>query len=95
MSAKKKPPKMGARRLSELPAVDPDKEAMLLGQPALGEPKPVVRQERKEVRWDDANQRLTFYIPKVVLSALKNEVSKSRKSQTAIIVEALRNHLGV
>lgn len=137
MSPKKKPPKMGVRRLSALPEVDPEKEAQLLSLPAFGEtakkpktvdrpitvdeemivekamiveepkaeeptiaaePRPVERPrkpKRKLDKWEDAHQRVTFYMPKSVLEVLEKEVAKGEQSKSAIIVDALRNHLGL
>ena len=91
MITKKTPPKMGARRL---PEIDPEQEASLLRKPTPGETK-AVQSRRKKNRWVDMNQRLTFYIPRLVLAALEQEVAKGQRSKSAIIVEALSEHLGV
>ena len=43
--------------------------------------------------WEQAHRRVTFYCPVAVLAALEREMGRSRRSKTAVIVDALREHL--
>lgn len=43
--------------------------------------------------WDTFNVRTIFYCPKDLLAALKEEVERSGRSKTRVIVDALSTHL--
>ena len=44
--------------------------------------------------WDESHRRVTFYCPLDLLQALEREMGRSRRSKTAVIVDAVREHLG-
>ncbi len=56
-------------------------------------PQPVDRQ-RSAAGWDESHRRVTFYCPLELLQALEREMGRSRRSKTAVIVDAIREHLG-
>jgi len=43
--------------------------------------------------WEEAHRRVTFYCPLDLLRALESEMDRSRRSKTAVIVDAIREHL--
>ena len=55
-------------------------------------PQPVDR-KRSAAGWDESHRRVTFYCPLDLLEGLEKEVGRSRRSKTAVIVEAIREHL--
>ncbi len=65
------------------------------GEPATVDrpPQPVDRQ-RSGAGWDESHRRVTFYCPLDLLQALEGEMGRSRRSKTAVIVDAIREHLG-
>lgn len=45
--------------------------------------------------WEESHQRVTFHCPVELRKAIEEEVRRSRRSKSRVIVEALREHLGV
>ena len=52
------------------------------GQEAAGGPK-----------WDESHRRVTFYCPQELLEALEAAMTRSGRSKSRVIVDALREHL--
>ncbi len=52
-----------------------------------------VDRKRSDAGWDESHRRVTFYCPLDLLEALEKEVGRSRRSKTAVIVDAIREHL--
>ncbi len=45
--------------------------------------------------WEETHQRLTFHCPITLRKAIEDEVRRSGRSKSRVIVDALREHLGV
>ena len=45
--------------------------------------------------WEETHQRLTFHCPVALRQAVEEEVRRSGRSKSRVIVDALREHLGV
>jgi Ribbon-helix-helix protein, copG family len=45
--------------------------------------------------WEASHQRVTFYCPLELLEAIEADMRRSGRSKTAVIVDALREHLNV
>jgi hypothetical protein len=69
-------------------------DAFTAAEPARPAP---VRPGRRRVGegWEATNKRMTFYVPLDVLDALAAEVARGERSNSQVIVDALRAHLGV
>ena len=56
-------------------------------------PSSTVDRMPSETTWEEAHRRVTFYCPLDLLRALESEMTRSRRSKTAVIVDAIREHL--
>ena len=45
--------------------------------------------------WEAEHQRVTFYCPVRLLGQIEAEMSRSSRSKTAVIADAIREHLKV
>jgi Ribbon-helix-helix protein, copG family len=45
--------------------------------------------------WDATHSRVTFYCPAELLAGIEEEMKKSGRSKSRVIVDALRQHLGL
>ena len=45
--------------------------------------------------WEETHQRLTFHCPVTLRRAIEEEVARSGRSKSRIIVDAVREHLGL
>ena len=71
-------------------------DAFTAPQPATAAPgHPGRRRAVGEEGWEARNKRVTFYCPLEVLDALSAEVARGERSNSQVIVDALRAHLGV
>jgi hypothetical protein len=52
-----------------------------------------VDRRRSTVPWEATHQRVTFHCPRVVISEVEEEVRRSGRSKSRVIVEAIRAHL--
>ena len=43
--------------------------------------------------WDASHVRVTFYCPVSLLAQLESEITRSGRSKTRVIVDAIQNHL--
>ena len=66
-------------------------DAFTAPQPAASAPVRRVGEEG----WEARNKRVTFYCPLEVLDALSAEVARGERSNSQVIVDALRAHLGM
>lgn len=46
------------------------------------------------VRWEETHQRVTFHCPTSLLARIEDEVTRSGRSKTRVIVDAVRAALG-
>jgi hypothetical protein len=46
-----------------------------------------------EASWDARHRRVTFYCPEDVLEAIHDDMARSGRSKTRVVVDALREHL--
>ena len=71
-------------------------DAFTAPQPATAAPgHPGRRRAVGEEGWEARNKRVTFYCPLEVLDALSTEVARGERSNSQVIVDALRAHLGM
>lgn len=45
--------------------------------------------------WEETHQRVTFHCPVALREAIEEEMRRSGRSKSRVIVDALRAHLGV
>lgn len=45
--------------------------------------------------WEETHQRLTFHCPVALRRAIEEEVARSGRSKSRVIVDAVREHLGL
>lgn len=49
--------------------------------------------QRSASGWEQSHRRVTFYCPVAVLELIEREMSRSARSKTRVITDALREHL--
>ena len=70
-------------------------DAFTAPQPATSAPVRPGRRRVGEEGWEARNKRVTFYCPLEVLDVLSTEVARGERSNSQVIVDALRAHLGM
>jgi hypothetical protein len=76
-----------------------DRLGQARGQEAVyGQPKPTPNTLPASMSvdrppWEERHQRVTFYCPLELLEAVEADMRQSGRSKSAVIVDALRDHL--
>ena len=56
-------------------------------------PSPVQQELISVPGWEESNKRVTFYCPTDLIDAIEDSMSRSGRSKTQVIVDALRKDL--
>jgi hypothetical protein len=87
--------RIGADPLDDLIPTHPRRTTVDRIRSASRKKKPESPPEASSAEWEASHTRVTFYCPVSLLGQVEQEIRRSGRSKTRVIVDAIREHLKV